>query len=59
MTKRNASPFHTGKSSAQRHADRIARDAKHAKPEFDPKDTARWINKHGRFTIPHTKEQRK
>lgn len=50
---------HLAKPSALRHATRIARDAKHTrdrKPEFDPRDADRWIDRNGRFTIPHTKE---
>jgi hypothetical protein len=49
---------HLAKPSALRHAKRIDRDAKHArdrKPEFDPRETDRWIDRHGKFTIPHTK----
>ena len=57
MTKRNTIPLHGGKPSALRHAKRIARDAKHAKPEFDPRDTDRWTDRAGKFTVPHTKEQ--
>jgi hypothetical protein len=53
---------HLAKPSALRHATRIDRDAKHTrdrKPEFDPAESDRWIDKHGRFTIPHTKGERK
>lgn len=52
---------HLAKPSALRHAERIARDAKHPrdrKPEFDPRDAERWIDRHGRFTIPHSKGER-
>jgi hypothetical protein len=57
---------HLAKPSALRHATRIDRDeaARHrkdrdAKPEFDPAESDRWIDRHGRFTIPHTKGERK
>lgn len=56
MKDRNQFPVHGGKPSARRHAERIARDAKHRKPEFDPRETDRWIDRNGKFTIPHTKE---
>jgi len=59
MTKRRTPPLHGGKPTAQRHAERLAQNAKHRKPEFDASDTDRWIDRNGRFTIPHTKEQRK
>lgn len=48
---------HLAKPSALRHATRIAQSAKHRKPEFDPRDADRWIDRHGRFTIPHSKEK--
>lgn len=50
---------HLAKPSALRHATRIARDAKHPrdrKPEFDPHDAGRWIDRNGRFKVPHSKE---
>ena len=53
---------HFLKPSALHHAMRIDRDnaAQHRKagrkPEFDPADAERWIDKHGRFTIPNSKE---
>lgn len=53
---------HFLKPSALRHAMRIDRDsaAHHRKawqkPEFDPAESDRWIDKHGKFTIPKTKE---
>lgn len=53
---------HLAKPSALRHAERRAQDSKHPrdrKPEFDPRDADRWIDRHGRFTIPHTKGERK
>jgi hypothetical protein len=51
MTKRQQTPFHTAKPSAQRHAERIERDAKAAK----------WVKfrreKDGKY-IPYTKGER-
>lgn len=62
------------KPSALRHAARRDQAAKHvrtdkqssvnkrdrdAKPEFDPREADRWVDMHGRFTIPHTKGTRK
>ena len=52
---------HFMKPSALQHAMRIdrtraARQRKASqKPEFDPADADRWIDKHGRFTIPNSK----
>ena len=50
---------HLAKPSALRHAERIARDAKHPrdrKPDWDPREANQWIDKHGKFTVPNTKE---
>lgn len=47
------------KPAALRHAVRRDQKARLDKPEFDPLDAYRWIDKHGRFTIPHTKGTRK
>jgi len=55
----NAPLGHLAKPSALRHAMRRDQKSKHVrdrKPDFDPRDSDRWIDKHGRFTIPHTKE---
>ena len=43
------------KPAALRHAVRREQKARLDKPVFDPADAPRWIDKHGRFTIPHTK----
>ncbi len=51
MTKRNQPPLHGGKSTAQRHATRREQKAKYDKPD-------RWTDSNGKFTVPHTKEQR-
>lgn len=55
---------HLAKPSALRHAMRIDRDAAakhrrkwHDKPTFDPRDADRWIDRNGKFTIPHSKEK--
>ena len=49
--------------AARRHLKRLDQKRKarerETKPTFDPRDTDRWIDKHGRFTIPHTKGTRK
>lgn len=50
---------HLAKPSALRHATRIARDAKHPrdrKPDWDPREASRWIDRNGKFTIPNSKE---
>lgn len=58
------------KPTALKHAVRREQKARFDKPVFDPRgaggsakridrETDRWIDKNGRFTIPHTKEQRK
>lgn len=55
---------HFMKPSALQHAMRIDRDsaASHRKawrkPEFDPSETEKWIDKNGRFTIPNSKGER-
>ncbi len=43
------------KPEAQRHAKRLDQKRKHAKPEFDPADTDRWLDCNGKFTIPPSK----
>lgn len=50
---------HLAKPAAQQHAKRMDQKRKHDKPEFDPRETDRWIDKHGKFTIPHSKGERK
>lgn len=57
-TKPTALPL-LAKPAALRHAKRIEQKARFDKPVFDPRETDRWIDANGRFTIPHTKEQRK
>ncbi len=47
------------KPAALKHAVRREQKARFDKPVFDPRETDRWIDANGRFTIPHTKEQRK
>lgn len=56
---------HLAKPSALRHVMRIDRDAAAAhrrkwedKPTFDPREADRWIDRHGRFTIPNSKGKR-
>lgn len=51
MTKRNTM-FHGGKSTAQKHAERIARDAKHRESRERHRD------RDGKFTVPHSKGER-
>ena len=55
MTKRNRTPLHGGKPTAQQHAKRREQKLRYDKPEFDPAEAHRWIDRNGRFTIPHSK----
>ena len=51
MTKRNPM-FHGGKSTASKHAERIARDAKHREQR------ERYLDRDGKFTVRHSKGER-
>ena len=56
MTKRNLPPIHGGKPTAQRHADRLARNAS-AKAKYH-ESKSRWLDQtDGKFTTPHRKEK--
>lgn len=50
---------HAAKPTAQQHAKRREQKLKFDKPLFNPAETDRWIDRHGRFTIPHNKGERK
>jgi len=55
MTKRRTTPLHGGRPSALQHAERREQKAK-----FDrPRHVERHTDRDGKFTVPHTKGQRK